>query len=633
MKEKQKGRNLNMNKTIASPLIVNVIPPTDEIGHIARNGRRVYVPTNTPWAEFTTAMAPIHSKDFDSVIVHVDGNLDLDAKGMAKNVTIKLNQICKMATEADKAVLNDASKDQWYWMNASYEEQAKGHGYAPDDATVRAKFNSFESEAKWQEHQSKIWHRMADMMPLSDGSYGPNHIAKLTDPSRGLEKKDLDEFWSFRSNTPLCPAVMGDDMIGMPGVVGVDYDGFTLIAGNGAQAGREIPLNVRSLKTIGMSGIAIPMANVDGNVPKYQIATDPSKINVMLKARTKDGVSIQKSEYFDRKRNVFKFEQDGFQSNLHVVDAKADGSITFADRQGSFTAHMKDDVKPVLLNRGYQLPELIDRLQVVPNAKYIWQSKGSMVGTDAVCKKVSPSNAGFVVGREPKNGAEDYVVLVAEGALKGRIVAKYIDVQDVTGRSFGDKIAKDYGVIVAQVPGVSKAFVESVKPIYEKYPVKGTYIAMDADGRDNLAVANGIDTAYHCLNQKNQTVVMSWNPDHKGLDDALLAVAQGKLTIADMGIQYGTPEQLFPKSQATAPNPYRLDGSRANGQEWQVEYVNDKRMTDAKIKALQAETIRRAAEEAAKANAVDTVAADLQQNGKDLLNNLPTESPSQVPEQ
>lgn len=621
-----------MNKTIASPFIVNVIPPADKVGHVARNGRRAYVPTNTPWAEFTTAMAAIHNEDFDSVIVHVDGNLDLDAKGMAKNVTIKLNQICKMATEADKAVLNDASKDQWYWMNASYEDQSNGHGYAPDDATVRAKFNSFESEAKWQEHQSKIWHRMADMMPLSDGSYGPNHIAKLTDPSRGLEKQDLDEFWSFRSNTPLCPAVMGDDMIGMPGVVGVDYDGFTLIAGNGAQAGREIPLNVRSLKTIGMSGIAIPMANVDGNVPKYQIATDPSKINVMLKARTADGVSIQKSEYFDKKRNVFKFEQDGFKSNLHVVDAKADGTVIFGDRRGDFTAHMKDDVKPVLLDRGYQLPELIDRLQVVPNAKYIWQSKGSMVGTDAVCKKVSPSNAGFVIGREPKNGAEEYVVLVAEGALKGRIVAKYADVQDSTGRSFGDKIAKDYGIIVAQVPGVSKAFVESVKPVYDKYPVKGTYIAMDADGRENLAVARGIETAYDCLNQKNQTVVMSWNPDHKGLDDALLAVAQKKITIEDMGIQYGTPQELFPKNQATAPNPYRLDGSRANGQEWQVEYVNDKRMTDAKIKALQAETIRRAAEEAAKAKAVDTVAADLQQNGKDLLNNLPTDEPTNVPE-
>ena len=125
---------------------------------------------------------------------------------------------------------------------------------------------------------------------------------------------------------------------------------------------------------------------------------------------------------------------------------------------------------------------------------------------------------------------------------------------------------------------------------------------------------------------------MSWNPEHKGLDDALLAVAQGKITIADMGIQYGTPQELFPKNQATAPNPYRLDGSRANGQEWQAEYVNDKRMTDARIKALQAETIRRAAEEAEKNKPVDQVAADLQQNGKELLDNLPIEEATNVPE-
>ena len=610
-----------MNKRIENPLIVNFIAETEDKA-VIQNGRRVYVPTNAQWPDFTKSVgAAIDSKLYDSVIVHVDKGVDLDREGMTNNLNIKQNDICKRATNAQLAVLSDASKDNWYLLNPTWDEESKAHGYAPDDKTVLDKFRSFDDELKWQEHQAHVWSRMADMMPLSDGKFAgvPNHVAQLTDPARGLESEDLDEFWSFRSNKVLSPALMGDDMIGMPGIVGKEYDGFSLVK----QTGEESPLCVRSLKTVGMSGIAIPMPNIDGNVPKYQIATDPSKINVSLKARAADGTSIQKSEYFDKKSSTFLFSfTDGSKSNLKVHSAGADGNITFSDVKGTFSAKMKQDVKQVLEDRGYDLPELIDRLQVVPSAKYIWQSPGTMVGSGDCTKVVSPSNAGFTVAREPKNGADDWIVLVAEGALKGRIVAKYADVQDQGGNSFGDYIAKDSGIIVAQVPGVSHAFVESVKPVYDRYNVKGTYIAMDADGRENLAVAQGIKGAYDCLSEKSAVKVMSWNPAQKGLDDALLAVAQKRITLSDMGLRFGKPETLFPLDRAKAPNPYRLDGTRTNKQEWKIEYTADKKSANERIKELQEETKRRAAKNL---DDVKARASNISHGGDDLSKNLPSD--------
>ena len=161
----------------------------------------------------------------------------------------------------------------------------------------------------------------------------------------------------------------------------------------------------------------------------------------------------------------------------------------------------------------------------------MWQSPGTMTGSDEVLKTVSPSNPGFIKAREPKNGEDKYVVLVAEGALKGHIVAKYVDVKDKNGVCFGDKIAGDKGIIVTQVPGVAEAYVKNATTIYEKYEVAGTYIAMDADGRENRNVARGIHSAYNYINKVNPTTVLSWDPSQKGMDDALLAVAQGKITM------------------------------------------------------------------------------------------------------
>ena len=39
-----------------------------------------------------------------------------------------------------------------------------------------------------------------------------------------------------------------------------------------------------------------------------------------------------------------------------------------------------------------------------------------------------------------------------------------------------------------------------------------------------------------------------------------------------MDIHFGKPETLFPLDKAEAPNPYKLDGTRANKQAWVGEY-------------------------------------------------------------
>jgi len=177
--------------------------------------------------------------------------------------------------------------------------------------------------------------------------------------------------------------------------------------------------------------------------------------------------------------------------------------------------------------------------------------------------------------------------------LKGMITAKYIDVTDATGKSFADKIAGDRGVIVAQVPGVAAKFVSSVSKIYNDTDLKidGTYIALDADGRTNFDVCKNIHGAYHELAQWSNVSVLSWNPEQKGIDDALLAIHQGKITLDDMGIRYGTPEKLFPIENSTKPIPLLLNGQPAYTDKskvaWQEEYGESRRARDARIKEAQ----------------------------------------------
>jgi len=425
-------------------------------------------------------------------------------------------------------------------------------------------------------------------MPLSNGKYGANHEAILKDPGRGLDDEDLKDMFSWRSGLNVAPGLMGDDMVGMPGIAGRHIPDVEL-----SYKDKPLEYDVVALRTEGMPGYIIPMRNVKGEFAKFQIGADVSKTNVKLKASAADGRTIQASEYLDKKSRIYKFKfKDGKETNLQAVAGDNDKQ-TWRDAKGTFNTHVKQDVKSILLERGYDIPEIIDKLNVVPMSKYIWPNPGTLTGTTDVRNVVTPSNAGFITAREPKNGCDSYVVLVAEGALKGMITAKYIDVTDATGKSFADKIAGDRGVIVAQVPGVAAKFVSSVSKIYNDTDLKidGTYIALDADGRTNFDVCKNIHGAYHELAQWSNVSVLSWNPEQKGIDDALLAIHQGKITLDDMGIRYGTPEKLFPIENSTKPIPLLLNGQPAYTDKskvaWQEEYGESRRARDARIKEAQ----------------------------------------------
>lgn len=591
-----------MNKNIAKPLIIQFTPP-EVTPALKRSPKSLFVPVNTPWVQFRDNILPlVADKTYDSVLVHTRDDVDRDMKGVVGNMSIKLNALAGAGTRAGKPVLTyDSPTEPFYLANPTQNDMKEAGVYAPADDVIMEKYNTYESDAAWQEHQGKIWGRMKDMMPLSRKAdqFNRNHAAQLKDPKRGLTDKELDKFWSFKSSQGLSPTIMGDDMVGMPSVEGREYEGFTMAINQPNGTVELKPLEVRSLRTVGASGIAIPMANADGNVNKHQIAADLTAYGTALHFRAADGKTVAKGELFNKKTREYAFTfEDGTDTHLKAVDVAQDNTITLQDAHGIFNVKPKAEIIDVLKGRGYNVPEIITSVKAEQNGKYMWQSPGTMTGSDEVLKTVSPSNPGFIKAREPKNGEDKYVVLVAEGALKGHIVAKYVDVKDKNGVCFGDKIAGDKGIIVTQVPGVAEAYVKNATTIYDKYEVAGTYIAMDADGRENRNVARGIHSAYNYINKVNPTTVLSWDPSQKGMDDALLAVAQGKITIEDMGIVSGKPEALFPIDQAHVMTPYKLDGTQTKTQSWVQEYAEDKKIRQEKVAAAQAETAEREARKA-----------------------------------
>lgn len=586
-----------MNKNIAKPLIIQFTPPETNPA-LKRSPNSLFVPVNTPWNEFRDNVLPMAADlAYDSVLVHARDDVDRNMKGVVGNMAIKLNALAGIGTQKDKPVLSYEAPDKpFYLANPSRNAMKEAVIYAPSDDTIMERYNSYETDAAWQKHQHEIWERMKDMMPLSrkTDQFNRDHAAQLKDPKRGLEEKDLGKFWSFRSRQGLSPTIMGDDMIGMPSVEGREYDGFTMSINQPDGSVAVKPLSVRSLMTAGTPGIMIPMANADGYVNKHQVAADLNAYGTVLKFRAADGKTVSKAELFNKKTREYSFKfANGDDTHLKVTDVDNKETITMQDAHGMFFVKFKKEIIDVLKERGYDVPDIITSVKPEANGKYMWQFPGTMTGSPDVLKTVSPSNPGFIVAREPKNGEDKYVVLITEGALKGQIVAKYVDVTDSDGVCFGDKIAGNKGIIVTQVPGVAEAYVKNAVPIYDKYNVVGTYIAMDADGRENKNVAIGIHSAYKYINKVNPTTVLSWDPAQKGMDDALLAVAQGKITVEQMGIVSGKPEALFPLDKAHKMTPYKLDGTQTEKPAWMQEYEDDKKVREEKIAAAQAATAKR----------------------------------------
>mgnify|MGYP001023732645 CR=1 FL=1 len=539
----------------------------------------VTVDVNSQWTAYkNTINNAFKAGVFDYVMVTFDDSIQQASKNDLNGLNIKLNALYKDAQSANLKVYNKF-QDNIYLLNPDYKEFYQMPSYMPTDEMVMDKYNQFEDKYAWQHHQAELLQKFSAFMPLGDGKYGSeDHRKILEDPGRGLEPEDYKDFFTWKSGFPVAPGVMGDDMVGMPGIKAGIVEDTEL-----TYHGKPVTGNVLALKTEGVRGYVIPMRNIHGEFAKFQIGTDVSKSNITLKASTADGTTIAKSEFLDKKTNKFTFKlQDGSPANLKIESANNSEQV-WSDAKGTFTTHVKEDIANTLRERGYALPPIVDSVKVIPKSKYIWPNPGSMVGSNpknkgvTVQDTVTPSNAGFITAREPKNGADDYVVVVTEGALKGVIAAKYIDKPDANGVSVADKIAGNSGVIISQVPGVSGKFVQSVSAIYtdSDKKIRGTYIAMDADGRENLAVAKGIHGAYDVLGNYSPVSVLSWDPKQKGLDDALLALSRHEITFEQMGIKFGSAEKLFPLEQARYKLPVDFSGKPNNPnqrqQDWQLE--------------------------------------------------------------
>ena len=503
----------------------------------------------------------VQNSDFDYIVVSYDKN----SKNL-KTLDLVTNEISKLGTNHRVPVVTRFD-NQIYQLNLKHGEGSK---YMPSNETVMDRYSSFESKEEWQHQQAQVWDKLKQINLLNSGSYGTNHLAVLTAPSRGLTEREVHDigFFSIRGNQTLNPNLLNYDMIGMPGVnARVTEDNFyykdKLVSGGAL-----------SLAMMG-SGYVIPMRNKNGDMAKFQVGADVSAYNLTIKAIAADGISIQNSEICDKNSRVYKFQfSDGSPSNLKATYAD-DKKVVFEDAKGQFEATIKEDIVAKLKERDYDIHPMINKLQVLPKSKYNWPAQGDMVGSKRdgldVPKIVSPSVAGFIPVSEPTNPENGYTVLVVEGALKGHIVASHLKHKDLA--DINQVIAGEgQGLIVAQVPGVAKAFLESVLEITDRYDVKNMVVAMDADGRYNKSVATGIHTAVEVLGDVADTRVMSWNPDQKGLDDALIALSRNEITREDFGLTFGTATELFPLDQAEAPNPYRLDGTRANRESWREEY-------------------------------------------------------------
>lgn len=555
-----------------NPLILTLMDSPSQ--RSTQNPNQFIINSKSPWKTFQyeIARAAQASSGFDYIAVGY-GPQGPDEDNL-RGLSIMTNEISKLGDKYKVPVISRYA-DKAYQINLKYGD---GKRYMPSNEEVLAKYYQFGNNDVWQYNQSQVWGKLAKINGLSDGRYGANHLGALTDPSRGLTKNDVKDFFTLRSNQPIIPALMNDDMIGMPGINAKQttdnfYVGKKLVS-HGAI----------SLSTMG-SGYAIPMKNKNGDMAKFQIGADVSAYNLTLKAKAADGVSIQNSEIYDKDSKLFNFEfTDGYPTMLHVVQANNE-KVVFEDLLGQFEAPLKNDIKPFLVERGYEIPELIDTLKPQPKAKYNWPAPGNMVGVAEkggldVPKLVSPSCAGFIPVYPPSSPEAGYTLLVVEGALKGQIVAKHLEHNNTDPIS--NQIAKDgNGLIVAQVPGVIRKFIESTRDIYDTFDIRDSVVAMDADGRYNRNVAKGIADAEEILASQGPVRVMSWNPEQKGLDDALIAFSKREITLNDLGLTFGTANELFPLAQATPPNPYRLDGTRANKLDWQMEYEDDKQRSDA----------------------------------------------------
>lgn len=515
-----------------------------------------------------------NSGQFDYGIISYDPSIARRTPQILHSIDIRMNALRKEA--GDKVRLFDRFNNNLYYLNPQPKE---GQAYYVPDNEVIAKRNQFATKEEWEKYQSDVWDKLAPFFTLTKGEFKgqTNHLKELTSEKRGLNERQLEGFLSWKNNMSMLPGLINEDLVGMPGFNARKFDDMQLFI-----LGKPLNSPILSVKTSGQSGFMIPMKNLQGDTPKHQLGVDSTKMTLTLKAKAADGISIRTSEYstkegYDR---VYHFKlTDGRDSNLKIHYADNE-KVELTDILGTFVVNEGQNIIPALKDRGYVIPELMDTLKP-SKTKYTWLSRGTMAGNEKLAREeIIPSKAGFITPVQPPQGSDEYTLIVVEGALKGKIVAEYMNVKDSTGMSLADHLAPGTGVIVAQSPGTAQSFIDSIQDVFPKRNIKQTYIALDADGATNLSVAKGIHYAYDTLGQHATTHVLTWDINKgKGLDDLILGVMNpaNQRTFRDIGLDRGTAEQLYPLDKATENIPYSLDGTRSySGQvEWQQQYEQD----------------------------------------------------------
>lgn len=515
-----------------------------------------------------------NSGQFDYGIISYDPSIARRTPQILHSIDIRMNALRKEA--GDKVRLFDRFNNNLYYLNPQPKE---GQSYYVPDNEVIAKRNQFATKEEWEKYQSDVWDKLAPFFTLTKGEFKgqTNHLKELTSEKRGLNERQLEGFLSWKNNMSMLPGLINEDLVGMPGFNARKFDDMQLFI-----LGKPLNSPILSIKTSGQSGFMIPMKNLQGDTPKHQLGVDSTKMTLTLKAKAADGISIRTSEYSEKEGydRVYHFKlTDGRDSNLKIHYADNE-KVELTDVLGTFVVNEGQNIIPALKDRGYIIPDLMDTLKP-SKTKYTWLSRGTMAGNEKLAREeIIPSKAGFITPVQPPQGSDEYTLIVVEGALKGKIVAEYMNVKDSTGMSLADHLAPNTGVIVAQSPGTAQSFIDSIQDVFPKRNIKQTYIALDADGATNLSVAKGIHYAYDTLGQHATTHVLTWDINKgKGLDDLILGVmnSANQRTFRDIGLDRGTAEQLYPLDKATENIPYSLDGTRSySGQvEWQQQYEED----------------------------------------------------------
>ena len=511
-----------------------------------------------------TISSQLNSGEYDYIAVSFD-----DTVQNKRQCNMMMTLINKVGSERLMPVIN--RQNQKLYLTNPREFKDFGRRFVVDDTTVKERFEKYTPE-QWEWRRHKILETMHDMYPLSNKSdeFNRNEFAKLTDPKRGLEAPDLTEFFSYPAGRVIVPGLFKDDFVGMFGVNASTYD-MNFFVGD-----KPIDEPVLSYKHKGYSGYVIPMKTQHNLYGRPQVGTNTNAFNTKLRVKHVSGHSVNKNDYSieditSANKSTYTFyHTDGRCMYLRVTDVINETMAQFEDEDGRFEFPVGGDLIDSLKGRGYDIHPDIKSIQLVNSAKYSWIGAGDLCGSEKLAQELHPADAGFVFARPPQPG-HGSTVIVVEGALKGRIVGKYITTHDKNGRPIANEIVPEgNGIIIAQVAGTNGKAAKSVRRIAETQEISNVILAFDADGRTNRNVAIGINNAESILQNLN-CGTLSWNPDLKGMDDMLLAVKDGKATVEDCDLRIGTAEELFPVEQAEYPGSISLSG-QLYYDSWQDEY-------------------------------------------------------------